>query len=124
MDQCSTEKPYQLGELAFYDLTHAAPMFEARDGDLSQPDLEKPLCGSDPVCSHGQGARIEKPNHPAALGYFQWGVFSLDEHFATHIDSQCHFITTDPELQIENPDRRYAHEFTLGDLIGPLFMWM
>jgi kynurenine formamidase len=44
----------------------------------------------------------------------------MDEHFATHVDSQCHFVTTDPELTIDQPDRRYAHEFTLGDLIGPL----
>lgn len=44
----------------------------------------------------------------------------MDEHFATHVDSQCHFVTTRPELKISEPDMRYAHEFTLADLIGPL----
>lgn len=104
----------------YYDLTHPAPMFEAIDGDLTKPDMGKPVADSVPICGHGQGARINKPNHPASLGYFQWGMFSVDEHFATHVDSQCHFITTDPKLTIENPDRRFAHEFTMDDLIGTL----
>ena len=116
----NTQTPFKSKGITYYDLTHAAPMFEALDGDLTQPDLSRPIAGSEPVCSHGQGARVSKANHPAALGYFQWGVFSLDEHFATHIDSQCHFVTTDTDLQIDNPDMRYSHEFTLEDLIGPL----
>lgn len=111
---------FQSNGLVYHDLTHAAPMFEAVDGDLTRADMDKPIAGSESVCGHGLGVRVEKPNHPAALGYFQWGMFSVDEHFATHVDSQCHFVTTDPELQIDNPDRRYAHEFTMQDLIGPL----
>ena len=106
--------------MVYIDLTHAAPMFEPVDGDLSKPDLAKPLADSQAVCGHGLGTRLQKPNFQAAVGYFQWGLFSMDEHFATHIDSQCHFVTTDPALQIEEPDSRYAHEFTLDDLIGPL----
>jgi kynurenine formamidase len=113
-------KPFRANGFTWYDLTHAAPMFEAMDGDLTRPDISRPIAGSEPVCSHGQGARIQKPDFPAGLGIFRWGMFSLDEHFATHIDSQCHFVTTDPDLKIDNPDMRYAHEFTLGDLIGPL----
>jgi len=113
-------KPFISNGVVYYDLTHCAPMFETIDGDLTQPDLSKPIEGSVAVCSHGQGARVEKPQFPAALGYFQWGIFSLDEHFATHVDSQCHFVTTDPDIAIENPDRRYASEFTMADLIGPL----
>lgn len=110
----------RVGASIYFDLTHAAPMFEATDGDLSRPDSGQPINESQPVCGHGQGARVKKPDFPAAFGYFQWGMFSLDEHFATHVDSQCHFMTTHPDMQIENPDRRYAHEFTLEDLIGPL----
>jgi kynurenine formamidase len=112
--------PFKANGLTYYDLTHVAPMFEAKDGDLTTPDLDKPVEGSVPICNHGLGARVEKPDFPAKLGTFHWGMFSLDEHFATHVDSQCHFITSDPELKIDNPDQRYAHEFTLADLIGPL----
>ena len=115
-----TLMPFQSNGITYYDLTHAAPMYEAHDGDLTQPDPKRPINESRPVCGHGQGARVKKPDFPAALGYFQWGMFSLDEHFATHVDSQCHFMTTHPDMQIDNPDRRYAHEFTLADLIGPL----
>ena len=104
----------------YIDLTHAAPMFEALENNLSKPDLSKPIAESQAVCGHGLGARMPKPDFQAAAGVFHWGLFSMDEHFATHIDSQCHFVTTDPELSISNPDRRYAHEFTLDDLIGPL----
>lgn len=111
---------YRSNGVVYYDLTHPAPMFEPLDGDLTRPDLRRPVGESQPVCGHGQGVRVQKPDHPAAAGYFQWGAFCLDEHFATHVDSQCHFITTDPALQIENPDRRHAHEFTLGELIGPI----
>ncbi len=111
---------YEHNSIIYHDLTHAAPMFEAEGGDLSKPDLTKPILDSVPVCGHGLGARLPKEDHPAATGTFHWGVFALDEHFATHIDSQCHFETTDPKLKIENPDKRYAHEFTLSDLIGPL----
>ena len=106
--------------MQYFDLSHAAPMFEPVDGDLSKPDTNKPISDSQAVCGHGLGTRQKKPHFQAAAGYFQWGLFSMDEHFATHIDSQCHFVTTDPEMTIENPDRRYAHEFTLADLIGPL----
>ena len=119
MSQSSNEA-FQSNGVIYHDLTHAAPMFEAVDGDLTQPDVSKPIAGSESVCGHGLGARIEKPDFLAALGYFKWGMFSVDEHFATHVDSQCHFVTTDPALQIANPDRRYAHEFTMRDLIGPL----
>ncbi len=106
--------------MKYFDLTHAAPMFEPIDNDLTRPDLSKPLVDSVAVCGHGLGTRLPKPDFQAAAGYFQWGLFSMDEHFATHIDSQCHFVTTDPALRISEPDRRYAHEFTLDDLIGPL----
>jgi kynurenine formamidase len=106
--------------MVFYDLTHAAPLFEPLDGDLTQANLSRPVGESQPICGHGQGVRVPKPDHPAATGYFQWGAFCLDEHYATHVDSQCHFITTDPALQIENPDLREAHRFTLSDLVGPL----
>ena len=116
----SKKGPYCTGGIIYHDLTHAAPMFEALDGDLSCPDMSKPIGDSKAVCGHGLGARKQKPDYSAGNGYFQWGMFSVDEHFATHIDSQCHFVTTDPELQIDNPDRRYAHEFTMKDLIGPL----
>ena len=104
----------------YIDLTHAAPMFEPRGNDMAQPDLQKPLLDSQVVCGHGLGTRQPKPDFQAAAGYFQWGLFAMDEHFATHIDSQCHFVTTDPELSIKDADKRYAHEFTLDDLIGPL----
>ncbi len=104
----------------YIDLTHAAPMFEPLNHDLATPDLNKPLADSQAVCGHGLGTRQSKPDFQAAAGYFQWGLFSMDEHFATHIDSQCHFVTTDESLCIKDPDRRYAHEFTLDDLIGPL----
>ena len=104
----------------YIDLTHAAPTFEALNNDMTQPDLSKPIAESHVVCGHGLGTRLEKEDFQARNGYFRWGFFCLDEHFATHIDSQCHFVTTDPDLSIENPDRRYAHEFSLADLIGPL----
>ena len=110
----------QRGDMTYIDLTHAAPMFEPLENDLAKPDLTKPLMDSTPVCGHGLGTRMPKPNFQAAAGYFQWGLFCMDEHFATHVDSQCHFVTTDPDLVISNPDKRYAHEFTLDDLIGPL----
>ena len=117
-------KPYQttheLAGTRYIDLTHVAPMYEAKDGDLAIPDMERPIGNCMPVCSHGQGARLKKQDFPAALGVFQWGIFAMDEHFATHVDSQCHFVTTSPELAIDQPDRRYASEFDLSDLIGPL----
>jgi kynurenine formamidase len=106
--------------LVYYDLTHAAPMFEPLDKDMTLPDINKPVADSQAVCGHGLGTRQQKPNFQAAAGYFQWGLFCMDEHFATHVDSQCHFVTTDPKLTIDQPDKRYAHEFTLADLIGPL----
>jgi len=114
------ERSTQRQEFKYIDLTHAAPMFEPIDKDLTRPDLSKPLEESAAVCGHGLGTRQAKPDFQAAAGYFQWGFFCLDEHFATHIDSQCHFVTTDPNLTIHDPDTRYAHEFSLDDLIGPL----
>jgi kynurenine formamidase len=111
---------HKSGNLVYYDLTHPTPMFEPLDGNATVADVSKPLADGQPICGHGQGVAIPKEPHPAAFGYFQWGCFYVDEHYATHVDSQCHFVTTAPELKIENPDRRYAHQFGLEDLIGPL----
>ena len=108
--------------IAYYDLTQPTPMFEPKDGDPTQPDLNKPLAESRPTAGHGgfQGVRTAKPDLSTARGHFQWGNFFLDEHYATHVDSQCHFVTTDPDLKIDDPDRRTSGEFTLDDLIGPV----
>ena len=111
---------HKSNEQVYIDLTHAAPTFEPVNGDLTQPDTSSPIGDSRIVCGHGLGTRIPKEDFQARNGYFRWGFFCLDEHFATHVDSQCHFVTTDPELSIDEPDRRYAHEFTLADLVGPL----
>lgn len=119
MSTTSTSRHYRDG-VTYIDLTHTAPTFEPEQGDMTRPDLTRPVAGSTPVCGHGLGTRLKKNDFQARAGYFQWGLFCLDEHFSTHVDSQCHFITTDPALSIEEPDMRYAHEFTLEDLIGPL----
>ena len=108
--------------ITYYDLTHPTPMFQPLDGDVTRPDMDKPLSNSQPTSGHGgfQGVRVAKPNLDTRQGFFQWGYFFLDEHYATHIDSQCHYITTNPDLTIDKPDRRTAVDFTLEDLIGPI----
>jgi kynurenine formamidase len=116
----SPRSAYELGNTLYFDLTHPTPMFEPLEGKLNVADLSKPLADGQAICGHGQGVAIPKDPHPAAFGYFQWGCFYVDEHYATHVDSQCHFVTTAPELKIDNPDRRFAHQFTLEDLIGPM----
>ena len=111
---------HKSGNTLYYDLTHPTPMFEPLDGDITAADVTKPLADGQQICGHGQGVAIRKEPHPAAFGYFQWGGFYVDEHYATHVDSQCHFVTTEPDLKIDNPDTRFAHQFTLQDLVGPL----
>ena len=108
--------------MTYYDLTQPTPMFEPMAGNPTEPNLRKPLSGSQPTAGHGgfQGVRTAKPDLPAARGHFRWGNYFLDEHYATHVDAQCHFVTTDPALSIDDPDRRDTGDFTLHDLIGPL----
>jgi hypothetical protein len=69
MNQQSKVGFHQNGQV-YYDLTHAAPMFDPVDNDMTLPDLNKPVADSQAVCGHGLGTRQQKPNFQAA-GYFQ-----------------------------------------------------
>lgn len=106
----------------YYDLSHSVGTFHPLTDTPNTSDLDRPYENSRPGATSGgsQAVRIAKPNFPAKLGYFQWGMFLVDEHYSTHVDSQHHFIATDPDLQIENPDRRTVAGLTLDDLIGPI----
>jgi kynurenine formamidase len=109
-------------EAVYYDLSHEVPTFAPFQGALDRADLNRPFGNSRPAATSGgfQAVRRAKPDFPGRLGYFQWGIFVLDEHYSTHIDSQHHFVTTAPELQIDDPDRRTVAAFALDDLIGPI----
>lgn len=112
----------QSDEGVYYDLSHDVPTFAPLEGAMDSADLSHPLENSQPAATSGgfHGVRRAKPNFSARLGYFQWGILLVDEHYSTHIDSQHHFITTAPELRIAVPDRRSVAGLTLQDLIGPI----
>ena len=102
-----------------HDLSHPVPMFRSAGGDMLKPDLTKPFKNSKPVASFGfEGVRKLKDNFKTKAGQFQWGYFSLDEHFSTHIDSTDHYQNDKSTLH-GKPDNRTVDQYGIEELFRP-----
>lgn len=102
----------------YYDFTHKIPTFAALGGDTSKPDLSKGFKDSEPVASFGfQSVRTVKDPFPTEGGFFQWGLFTFDEHYTTHLDSTDHYLNADGKM---NADKRSVEQYALRDIIGPI----
>ncbi len=104
------------------DLSHPMPMFEAKGGDITKPDLSKPFKGSVPAASFGfQPVRVLKDSFKTKVGQFNWGWFTMDEHYGTHLDSTDHYQNSPDTLKVKRNDRS-LEEYTVDDLIGPVVL--
>jgi kynurenine formamidase len=108
----------EIGGVRYYDFTHKIPTFAALGGDFTKPDLAKGFKDSQPVASFGfQTVRTVKDPFPTQGGFFQWGWFTFDEHYTTHLDSTDHYLNDDKSM---NADKRSVEEYSLRDIVGPI----
>ena len=103
------------------DLTHATPTFQALDGDPNKPDLSKPHGESIPIPSFGPQAVLQHPKQffTTNQGFFYAGRLSISEHHGTHIDAPYHFANKRETLEGKKPVRKFVHELSTKDLVGP-----
>ena len=107
-----------IGGVRYYDFTHIIPMFEPTNGDITKPNLSKPINNSKAVASFGfQATRKLKKPFKTQKGFFQWGWFHFDEHYTTHLDSTDHYLNKNKS---KNTDKRSIEKYTLRDIIGPI----
>lgn len=108
-------------DFVYYDLSHPVPTFAPLDGDMLKADPTKPWEESRPIASFGfEGVRLLKPNFETRAGYFQWGYYTIDEHYSTHIDSTHHYQNTAETLYLDPRDNRSVDEYTVDELIAPI----
>lgn len=114
-----TKPGHWLQGFKLHDLSHPVPMFKPAGNDMLKADLAKPHKGSKPVASFGfEGVRKLKKNFTTKTGHFQWGYFSLDEHYSTHIDSTDHYQNNKASLK-GKPDNRSVDQYSVGELFAP-----
>lgn len=102
----------------YYDLTHVIPTFAATGGDVTKPDMTKPMKNLKTVASFEfQATRKLKDPLKTQKGFFQWAWFHFDEHYTTYLDSPDHYLNNDVSA---NSDKRSVEEYTLRDIIGPV----
>ncbi len=107
-----------IAQFDLFDLTHPMPVFQAKNGDVTKPDLSKPYKNSVPTASFGfQPTRIMKNPFKTEIGYFQWGWLTMDEHYGTHVDSTDHYQLT-PGGGAR--DERSTEAYAVKDVIGPI----
>ncbi len=107
-------------DTAVIDLTHSMGTFEALDGDISQPDLNKPHFDSIAVPTFGKQPVFHVIDPFATnQGYFYRGVLVYSEHHGTHMDSPGHWVNNDDTRESSNPDRSLQHQIDAGQLVGP-----
>ena len=109
----------------YIDLTHPTPTFEPLDGDMNKPDFSKPHGDSDPrgIPSFGPQTVYQiGDKFYTNEGYFYAGRFATSEHHGTHIDASVHYINNEETLEGEFPTRKYVHEMTVSDLVGPVIL--
>ncbi len=102
------------------DLTHPIGTFKPLNGDITKPDLNSPLLDSIAVPTFGQQAVYDfnfgfKTNQ----GEFQLGQILLSEHHGTHMDASRHFVNNPGSSEGDDSRRKYMHQMTADDLIGP-----
>ena len=110
-----------LKNFTLHDLSHPVPMFhEVKGKGMLAWDPKKPFKGSKPVASFGfEGVRRLKPHFKTKAGHFQWGFFSLDEHYSTHIDSTDHYQNNKKTLK-GKADNRSVDQYTVQELFAPI----
>ena len=117
-DKMQKNSAHWLSAFKLHDLSHAVPMFRPEGNDMLKPDLKKPYKGSKPVASFGfEGVRKLKKNFQTKTGHFQWGYFSLDEHFSTHIDSTDHYQNNKATLK-GKADNRSVDQYSVQELFA------
>lgn len=102
------------------DLTHPIGTFKPLNGDITKPDLESPLLDSIAVPTFGQQAVYDfNFGFTTNQGKFQLGQILLSEHHGTHMDSSRHFVNNAETTEGDDSRRKYMHQMTAEDLIGP-----
>ncbi len=102
------------------DLTHPIGTFKPLNGDITKPDLNAPNLDSIAVPTFGQQAVYDFHfNFATNQGKFQLGQILLSEHHGTHMDSSRHFVNTPETMEGDGSRRKYMHQMTAEDLIGP-----
>lgn len=76
----------------YYDLTHGIPTFAATGGDITKPEMTKPMKSSKAVTSFGFQASCKlKDPLKTRKRFFQWAWFHFDEHYTAHLDWTEHY---------------------------------
>jgi kynurenine formamidase len=103
------------------DLTHPLGTFMPLAGDITKPDLSRPIKNSIAVPTFGAQAVYETlPNFETNRGYFALGRIVLADHHGTHVDSPGHFQNNAATLETQSPDKRSMDELKSDELVGPL----
>jgi kynurenine formamidase len=110
-----------LGDSYVVDLTHPIGTFAPTDGDITKPDLSRPIKGSIPVPTFGAQAVYQTlPDFKTNRGFFGLGQVLLAGHHGTHIDAPIHYNNNKATLETTTPDRRSLEELRVDDLVGPV----
>lgn len=103
------------------DLTHPIGTFAPTNGDMTKPDLSKPIKNSIAVPTFGAQATYERtPDFKTNQGYFALGRFMLSEHHGTHLDTPTHYNNNPESLETKTPDKRSTELLGTYDLMGPI----